>query len=157
MTRLFSCHFSASSLTGIKSKSKSEETPTTSWRVPKPVVLKALGNAFSNLAVDTAATSSLTPHLHFSIHKPSLDPSAELFVVLDRVGVKELGQGCLDLLIDLVKLVAVLALVLVAHAAAVLDSWDGGNWVSTHGSTGCWRYREWLRAKRVVIRARRHW
>ena len=100
-------------------------------------MLKALGNAFSNLAVDAAATSSLTSHLHFSIHEPSLDPSAELFVVLDQVGVEELGQGCLDLLVDLVKLVAVHALVLVAHAGAVLDSWNGGNWVSTHRSTGC--------------------
>ena len=120
-------------------------------------MLKALGNAFSNLAVDAAATSSLTPHLHFSIHESPLDPSAELFVILDRVGVEELGQGCLDPLVDLVKLVAVLTLVLVAHAAAMLNSWNGGNWVSTHGSTGCWRYREWLKAKRVVIRARRHW
>jgi len=119
-------------------------------------VLKALSNAFSNLAVDAAATSSLTPHLHFSIHEPSLDPSAELFVALDQVGVEELGQGCLDLLVDLVKLVAVHTLVLVAHAAAVLDSWNGRNWVSTHGSTECWRYREWLRDKRVVIKTRRH-
>jgi len=111
-------------------------------------MLEVPSDAFSNLPVDAAATSSLTAHLHFSIQEPALDPGAELVVVLDRDGVEEFGQGGLDLLVDLVKLVAILALVLIAHAT-VVDSWDGGDWVCTHRSTWC--LREIVRLGGVVV------
>lgn len=102
-------------------------------------MLKVLGDALCNLSVDATASPSLTTHLHFSVQEPALDPGTKFVVLPNRVGVKQLGKGCLDLLVDLVQLVAVLAAIFVAQATAVLGAGDGGERIRGHWMAGGWR------------------
>ena len=70
------------------------------------IQLEVMGDCRSKVALRIRRmTTSLSSNLVFGLHKLLLDPGTTLLVRAYRLGVKELGQRCDDLLVDLGKLV----------------------------------------------------